>query len=130
MALIGKIRGMRMRDGKSISEISRLTSLSRNTIKKWLSTPQSAAPKYRRRDVSTKLAAFVATLTQALEVDARRAKHERRTARTALSPPRKFPCTTPSTCSGLLVGHGAERRGGVCALSAHGRAPESLDPPA
>ena len=81
MALIGKVRGMRMRDGKSISEISRLTSLSRNTIKKWLQTPQGAAPKYRRRDVSTKLAPFIATLTQALEVDARRAKHERRTAR-------------------------------------------------
>lgn len=81
MALIGKVRGMRMRDGKSISEISRLTSLSRNTIKKWLGTPQSATPKYRRRDVSTKLAPFVAPLTQALEVDARRAKHERRTAR-------------------------------------------------
>ncbi len=81
MALIGKIRGMRMRDGKSISEISRLTSLSRNTIKKWLKVPQCAAPTYRRRDVATKLAPFVATLTQALEVDARRAKHERRTAR-------------------------------------------------
>ena len=81
MALIGKIRGMRMRDGKSISESSRLTSLSRNTIKKWLCTPQSATPKYRRRDVSTKLAPFAATLTQTLEVDARRAKHERRTAR-------------------------------------------------
>ena len=48
MVLIGKIRGMRMRDGKSISEISRLTSLSRNTIKKWLSTPQSAAPNFPR----------------------------------------------------------------------------------
>ncbi len=81
MALVGKIRGMRMRDGKSISEISRLTSLSRNTIKKWLSTSQSATPKYRRRDGSTKLAPFIQTLTQALEVDARRAKHERRTAR-------------------------------------------------
>ena len=81
MALIGKIRGMRMRDGKSISEISRLTSLSRNTIKKWLQTPQGATPKYRRRDVSTKLAPFIATLTQALEIDARRSKHERRTAR-------------------------------------------------
>ena len=81
MALIGKIRGMRMRDGKSISEISRLTRLSRNTIKKWLNTPQSATPKYRRCEVSTKLAPFVATLTQALEVDARRARHERRTAR-------------------------------------------------
>ena len=33
MALIGKIRGMRLRDGKSISEISRLTSRSRNTVK-------------------------------------------------------------------------------------------------
>jgi transposase len=81
MALIGKIRGMRLRDGKSISEISRLTSLSRNTIKKWLHSPQGAVPKYRRCDVSTKLAPFIATLTQALEVDARRAKHERRTAR-------------------------------------------------
>jgi transposase len=81
MALIGKIRGMQMRDGKSISEISKLTSLSRNTIKTWLQTLQGAAPKYRRRDVSTKLPPFVVTLTQALEVDARRAKHERRTAR-------------------------------------------------
>jgi transposase len=81
MALMGKVRGMRLRDGKSISEISRLTSLSRNTVKKWLRTPQGSAPKYRRRDVWTKLAPFVATLTQALEVDARRAKHERRTAR-------------------------------------------------
>lgn len=34
MALIGKIRGMRLRDGKSISEISTLTSLSHNTIKR------------------------------------------------------------------------------------------------
>ncbi len=81
MALMGKIRGMRLRDGKSISEISRLTSLSRNTIKKWLKKPQGAAPKYQRRDLSTKLAPFVAALTQALEVDAHRAKHERRTAR-------------------------------------------------
>jgi DNA-binding transcriptional regulator YiaG len=36
MALLGKIRGMRMHDGKSISEFARLTSASRNTIKKWL----------------------------------------------------------------------------------------------
>ena len=81
MALIGKVRGMKMRDGRSISEISRLTSLSRNTIKKWLKEPQGATPRYRRRDGETKLAPFVATITQALEVDARRAKHERRTAR-------------------------------------------------
>jgi transposase-like protein len=81
MALIGKIRGMRLRDGKSISEISRLTSLSRNTIKKWLKTPQGAVPKYRRHDTATKLAPFIGTLVNVLEIDARRAKHERRTAR-------------------------------------------------
>jgi hypothetical protein len=38
MALMGKIRGMYLRDKKSISEIARLTSLSRNTIKRWLRT--------------------------------------------------------------------------------------------
>ena len=81
MTLIGKIRGMRLRDGKSISEICRLTSLSRNTIKKRLQTPHGSPPKYQRPDVSTKLTPFVDTLTQALEVDAHRAKHEPRTAR-------------------------------------------------
>ena len=81
MALMGKIRGLRIRGGKSISEISRLASLSRNTIQKWLDPPQSAAPKYRWRDVSTKLAPFVDTLTRTLEVYARRDKHERQMAR-------------------------------------------------
>ena len=81
MALIGKIRGMYFRDGKSISEIARLTSLSRNTIKKWLKRAQGTAPKYQRCDVPKKLTPYLATLTQALEVDARRAKRERRSAR-------------------------------------------------
>lgn len=81
MALMGKIRGMHFRDGKSISEIARLTSLSRNTIKKWLRSPQGSEPKYERRDGPTKLSPFVGTLTQALEADARRLKRERRTAR-------------------------------------------------
>jgi transposase-like protein len=48
MALMGKFRAMYMRQGKTISEISRLTSLSRNTIKKWLKVPQGTQPKYRR----------------------------------------------------------------------------------
>jgi transposase len=46
MAMMGKIRSMHFRQGKSISEIARLTSLSRNTIKKWLKAPQGAEPKY------------------------------------------------------------------------------------
>ena len=56
------------------------TSLSRITIKKWLKASQGAEPKCRR-DVPTKLTPFIETPTQALQADARRAKHERRTAR-------------------------------------------------
>ena len=81
MALMGKIRAMRLREGKSISEIARLTSLSRNTIKKWLKVPQGTQPKYRRPPVPTKLTPFVEALTQALVADGHRPKHERRTAR-------------------------------------------------
>ena len=33
MAMIGKIRRMHLRDGKSVREIVRLTSLARNTVR-------------------------------------------------------------------------------------------------
>jgi transposase len=81
MALLGKIRAMHRRDGKSISEIARLTSLSRNTVKKWLKASAGAAPKYRRRDLPTKLTPYVEPLVAALKADAQRPKRERRTAR-------------------------------------------------
>ncbi|EWS52744.1 Transposase [Methylibium sp. T29] len=81
MAMMGKIRSMHFRQGKSISEIARLTSLSRNTIKKWLKAPQGAEPKYRRREMPTKLAPFVEALEKALKADEHRPRHERRTAR-------------------------------------------------
>jgi transposase len=81
MALLGKIRAMHLRDGKSISEIARLTSLSRNTIKKWLKASAVAAPKYHRRDVPGKLAPHVDALLQALKADAQRPKRERRTVK-------------------------------------------------
>ena len=84
MALKGKIRALHQREGKSISEIARRTSLSRNTIKKWLRAPAEAAPKYRRESSPGKLAPFLATLTQALKADAHRPRHERRTARALL----------------------------------------------
>jgi transposase len=81
MAMLGKIRRLYYRDGLSINEIRRRTSLSRNTIKKWLKAPGDATPKYRRRGVSTKLAPFVSTLKQSLEADSHRPKQDRRTAR-------------------------------------------------
>jgi transposase len=80
MEMLGKIRRMFYRDGQSRSEIARRTGLSRNTIKKWLAEPAASAPKYRRRSKPGKLSAFESQLRQALEVDARRPKRDRRTA--------------------------------------------------
>jgi transposase len=84
MAMMSKIRSMHLRQGKSISEIARLTSLSRNTIKKWLKVPQGAEPRYRRAEMPKKLAPYVGVLQQALKADAHRPRHERRTARALL----------------------------------------------
>jgi transposase len=81
MATFGKIRRMYFRDGLSLSEISRRTSLSRNTIRAWLRKPEGTEPKYRRKRRPGKLAVFEAMLTRALEVDARRPKRDRRNAR-------------------------------------------------
>ena len=36
MAMIGKVKRMHFREKKSVREIVRLTSLSRNTVRKWL----------------------------------------------------------------------------------------------
>jgi len=72
MTMIGKIRRMFHRQNKSVREIARLTSLSRNTINKYLSADVLEAPKYHRRPQSTRLTVFHEVLVQALSVDARR----------------------------------------------------------
>jgi len=81
MAMIGKIRRMHFRQGKSVREIVRLTSLSRNTVRKWLKTPLEEEPRYRRSVRPSKLSVFHESLKQALKADAHRPRHERRTAR-------------------------------------------------
>ncbi len=48
MAIYAKVRRMRLREGLSISEIARRTSLSRNTIKAWLRDPVRSEMAYRR----------------------------------------------------------------------------------
>ena len=48
MAMIGKVKRMYFRQKKSVREIVRLTSLSRNTVRKWLKTPVLEEPIYRR----------------------------------------------------------------------------------
>jgi len=67
MDMIGKVRRMKMRDGVSISEISRKTGLSRNTVKKWLKAPAAVEPRYERAQKEGKLSAFEATLVAALK---------------------------------------------------------------
>jgi len=85
MDMIGRIRRLHTRDKLSEREIARKTGLSRNTISKWLHAPVKEAPKYRREPRPNKLSPFEAQLKQALTADARRPKHERRTARALLA---------------------------------------------
>jgi len=81
MAMIGKVRRMRHRQKKSVREIARITSLSRNTVRKWLRAPTQGEPKYRRGTQPRKLSPFHERLEQALKADSHRPKHERRSAR-------------------------------------------------
>ena len=77
MTMIGKVRRMFHRQNKLVREIARLTSLSRNTISKYLNMDVQEEPKYQRRSQPTRLTPFHEVLVQALSVDARRPKKER-----------------------------------------------------
>ena len=81
MAMIGKVLRMHKREKKSVREIVKATSLSRNTVRKYLRIGKAEVPKYRRAAVPTKLTPFVGAVQQALLADARRPKKERRTAK-------------------------------------------------
>jgi hypothetical protein len=48
MAMIGKGQRMYIHEQKSVREIVRLTSLSRNTVRKCLRAPVLQEPRYRR----------------------------------------------------------------------------------
>ena len=80
MILYAKIRRMYFRDQLSINEIARRTSLSRNTVKKWLRQPNGSEPAYQRRSMPTKLTPYEEQLKQALIADSYRPKRDRRTA--------------------------------------------------
>ena len=69
MEMIGKIRRMFFRDKKSLHEIAKRTSLSRNTIRKWIrNTEEVAEPAYQRSKKPGKLTAFHESLEQALKM--------------------------------------------------------------
>ena len=85
MAMIGKVLRMHRRDNKSVREIALATSLARNTVRKYLRADGiEERRRYRRPAVPSKLAPFVEAIKQALTVDARRPKKERRTAKALL----------------------------------------------
>ena len=81
MAMIGKVKRMFFREKKSVREIVRLTSLSRNTVRKWLKAAVVEEPRYRRSEAPGKLTPFHDSLKLALKADAHRPRDERRTAR-------------------------------------------------
>ena len=81
MDQIGWIRRLHGREKKSERDIARITGLSRNTVSKWLHGEVSEPPKYRRTAMPCKLTPFEDAIRQALKADARRPRHERRTAR-------------------------------------------------
>jgi hypothetical protein len=80
MAMYAKVRRMGLRDGLSISEIARRTSLSRSTIKGCLRGPLRSEMTYRRSLNTKTIGPFETALRQALEANARRPRRERRTA--------------------------------------------------
>jgi transposase len=82
MKLLGKVRRMQVRDKLSERAISKRTGLSRNTVHKWLQTPEEVqVPKYVRAKGFNKLGGFTHELEQSLKADALRPKKDRRTAR-------------------------------------------------
>ena len=79
MYMVGRIKRMHFRDGKSVREIARQMGLSRNTVRTWLRAPAQQEPRYRRTAGPGKLTPFHAALEQALRADGLRPKKERRT---------------------------------------------------
>lgn len=70
MTMIGKVRRMFHRQNKSVREIARLTSLSRNTISKYLNMDVQEEPKYQRRSQPTRLTPFHEVLVLAPTIGA------------------------------------------------------------
>ncbi len=88
MEMSGKVRRMYLHGKLWLHEISKCTGVSRNTLRKWVMTPETeviAAPRYRRGEVPSKLTPFHAALELALTADAHRSKQNRRTAKAPLA---------------------------------------------
>ena len=77
--MYAKVRRLFFRERLSISEIGRQTSLSRNTIKKWINGGEGVEPKYVRPKAVSKITPFESLIQLALQTDSHRPKWDRRT---------------------------------------------------
>lgn len=80
MALVSVIRRWHLREGVPIREIARRTGLSRNTVRKYLSSPV-LEPSYPARNSPSKLDHYEETLTSWLFRESRRHRKQRRTVK-------------------------------------------------
>ena len=80
MALLSVIRRWHLRDGMAIREIARRTGLSRNTIRKYLSTG-IVEPKYPDRQSPSKLDRFAPKLAAWLKTESKKNRKQRRNLR-------------------------------------------------
>jgi transposase len=119
MAMYAKVRRLRFRDGLSISEIARRTSLSRNTIKGWLREASRSEMAYRRPAGPKKLDAHEAWLRQAVEADAHRPRKERRTALRLFAQLQEKGFTGSYSRVTAFVRHWRSEQGAVTARSAY-----------
>ena len=79
METVLKVR-LAKRDGQSVRRIAERYRLSRNTVRKYLSSDE-VEPRYRRREVvRPKLGPYLEELEQLLAEEAQRPRQERRTA--------------------------------------------------
>jgi transposase len=80
MALLSVIRRWALRDHLSIREISRRTSLSRNTIRKYLRSG-AVEPQFKVPERPSKLDPFAAKLSHWLKVEAGKSRKQKRTVK-------------------------------------------------
>ena len=80
MALLSVIRRWALRDHLSIREISRRTSLSRNTIRKYLRSG-AVEPKFKVPERPSKLDPFAAKLSHWLKVEGAKSRKQKRTVK-------------------------------------------------
>ena len=80
MALLSVIRRWYHREGLSVREVSRRTQLSRNTIRKYVSSGE-VEPRYRRRQGANNLEPSAETLSSWRKRERDRGRKERRTVK-------------------------------------------------